>query len=29
VGVKNAMQRIPGGATLDVNGDNGVVHVVD
>ena len=29
VGVKNAMQRIPAGATIDVNGDSGVVHVVD
>jgi len=29
VGVKHAMRRIPGGATLDVNGDSGVVHVVD
>jgi pyruvate,water dikinase len=29
VGVKNAMDRIPSGATVDVNGDSGVVHVVD
>jgi len=29
VGVKNAMDRIPSGATIDVNGDSGVVHVVD
>jgi pyruvate,water dikinase len=29
VGVKNAMERIRSGATIDVNGDSGVVHVVD
>jgi rifampicin phosphotransferase len=29
VGVKHAMDRIPSGATLEVNGDSGVVHVVD
>jgi pyruvate,water dikinase len=29
VGVKGAMARIRGGATLEVNGDAGVVHVVD
>jgi len=29
VGVKNAMNRIPSGATVEVNGDSGVVHVVD
>ncbi|HEY6830560.1 MAG TPA: PEP-utilizing enzyme, partial [Gemmatimonadaceae bacterium] len=29
VGVKNAMQRIRVGATIDVNGDSGAVHVVD
>jgi pyruvate,water dikinase len=29
VGVKNAMERIPGGATVDVNGDSGEVRVVD
>jgi pyruvate,water dikinase len=29
VGVKRAMQRIADGAMIEVNGDNGVVHVVD
>jgi pyruvate,water dikinase len=29
IGVKRAMERIPAGATIDVNGDSGVVHVVD
>lgn len=29
VGVKHAMDRIPSGATVEVNGDSGVVHVVD
>jgi phosphohistidine swiveling domain-containing protein len=29
VGVKGAMGRIPNGATIDVNGDSGVVDVVD
>ena len=29
VGVKHAMERIPSGAAVDVNGDSGVVHVVD
>jgi pyruvate,water dikinase len=29
VGVKRAMERIADGATIEVNGDNGVVHVVD
>lgn len=29
VGVKNAMERIPGGAVIEVNGDSGVVRVVD
>jgi pyruvate,water dikinase len=29
VGVKRAMERIADGATIDVNGDTGAVHVVD
>src|SRR4029079_3158344 len=29
VGVRGAMGRIPNGATIDVNGDSGVVDVVD
>jgi pyruvate,water dikinase len=29
VGVKHAMDRISGGTTVEVNGDSGVVHVVD
>jgi pyruvate,water dikinase len=29
VGVKRAMERIPRGAILEVNGDSGAVHVVD
>jgi pyruvate,water dikinase len=29
VGVKHAMDRIAGGTTVEVNGDSGVVHVVD
>jgi pyruvate,water dikinase len=28
VGVRDAMDRIPSGATIDVNGDTGAVHVV-
>ena len=29
IGVKSAMERIRAGATIEVNGDSGVVHVVD